>query len=115
MNPGDKLDGNAGEEAENSEKSWHLRLYVNGETSLKTILTLQNIKEICDRHLPGKYELEVIDLIENFSKGREDNVIALPTLVRRFPLPVRKVIGQLSNSDQVVTALGLPAASPHDI
>jgi circadian clock protein KaiB len=89
---------------------WELRLYVNGRTSLKSIITLQNIQELCEKHLPGKFKLDVVDLVENFAQAREDQIIALPTLVRRSPLPVRKVIGDLSNTDQVVTALGLPPA-----
>ena len=93
---------------------WQLRLYVNGRTALKSIVTLQNIKELCEKHLEGNFKLEVIDLIEDFAKAREDHVIALPTLVRRSPLPVRKVIGDLSNTGQVITALGLPAARDHE-
>jgi circadian clock protein KaiB len=92
-----------------SGRSWRLRLYVNGKTSLKSILTLQNISELCEKHLAGRYELEVIDLVDDFALAREDRVLALPTLVRRAPLPVRKIIGDLSNTDQVITALGLPA------
>lgn len=104
------------EEAENQGEKlrpspeWHLRLYVNSRTSLRSIVTLQNIKALCEKHLPAGFELEVVDLFENFAKAREDHVIALPTLVRRQPLPSRKVIGDLSNTDQVIIALGLPAA-----
>lgn len=94
------------------EPLWRLRLYVNGRTSLRSLMALQNIKELCDKHLPARYELEVVDLVENFAQAREDNVIALPTLVRRSPLPVRKIIGELSNTDQVITALGLPVPGP---
>jgi len=92
-----------------------LRLYVNGRTSLKTIVTLQNIQELCDKYLAGMYELEVVDLAEDFSQAREDHVIALPTLVRRSPLPVRKIIGELSNPAQVIVGLGLPGADPYEL
>jgi circadian clock protein KaiB len=91
-----------------SGASWKLRLYVSDRTSLKAIVTLQNITELCEKHLDGAYELEVVDLAENFQQAREDHVLALPTLVRRSPLPVRKIIGDLANTDQVITALGLP-------
>ena len=71
-------------------------------------MTLQNLTEICEKHLPGRYELEVVDLVEDFTRAEEDKVLALPTLVRRTPRPVRKIIGDLSNASQVITALGLP-------
>src|SRR5688500_18771728 len=109
MNRDDQEGENREQQIPASPARWHLRLYVNGRSSLKTVVTLQNIKELCDEHLPGNYELEVVDLVENFAQAREDHVIALPTLVRRSPLPVRKVIGELSNRDQVITALGLPS------
>jgi circadian clock protein KaiB len=108
MNPDDQPDGNGNGDDQSSSR-WHLRLYVNGKSSLKTVVTLQNIKELCEQYLAGRYDLEVVDLVENFAQAREDHVIALPTLVRRLPLPVRKVIGELSNRDQVIVALGLPA------
>jgi circadian clock protein KaiB len=110
MNPEDGTVKQFGEMDLSSREPWQLRLYVNGRTSLKSIVTLENIKELCQKHLPGRFNLEVVDLVENFAQAREDHVIALPTLVRRFPLPVRKIIGDLSNTDQVITALGLPAA-----
>ena len=68
---------------------------------------MQNLTEFCERYLSGRYELEVIDLLEDFERGREDRIMALPTLVRRAPAPVCKVIGDLSNTAQVLTALGL--------
>jgi circadian clock protein KaiB len=89
------------------DREWHLRLYVNGRTSLRTIVTVQNLKELCEKHLPGRYELELVDLVDDFARAREDQIMALPTLVRRSPLPVRKIIGDLSNTGQVLTALGL--------
>jgi circadian clock protein KaiB len=93
-----------------SSAEWHLRLYVNSRTALRSMVTLENVRALCEKHLPGGFELEVVDLFEDFAKAREDHVIALPTLVRRQPLPLRKVIGDLSNTDQVIVALGLPAA-----
>lgn len=73
---------------------------------MSTIITVQNLKELCEKYL-DQYELEVVDLVENFAQAKEDQVLALPTLVRRSPLPVRKVIGDLSNTEQVLMALGL--------
>jgi len=108
MKPEDGPNQNGGGMGPSSNEPWELRLYVNGKTSLKSIVTLENIKELCKKHLPGEFKLDVVDLVENFAQAREDHVIALPTLVRRSPLPIRKVIGDLSNTDQVVTALGLP-------
>jgi circadian clock protein KaiB len=90
-----------------SSALWKLRLYVNGRSSLKSIVTLQNLNELCEKHLAGRYQLEVIDLVENFAQAREDRIMALPTLVRRSPLPACKIIGDLSNTNQVLTALGL--------
>jgi circadian clock protein KaiB len=86
---------------------WQLRLYVNGTTSLRTIITLQNLTELCEKYLAGRYKIEVIDLVENLELAKEDQILALPTLVRRSPSPVRKIIGDLANTDQVITALGL--------
>jgi circadian clock protein KaiB len=88
---------------------WSLRLYVNGRSSLKTILTLQNLTEVCEKHLGSGFDLEVVDMAEDSSLGDDDQVLALPTLVRKSPQPVRKIVGDLSNTDQVVLGLGLPA------
>ena len=102
------------ENASDSGAPWQLRLYVNGKTSLRTIVTLQNLKDLCEKHLAGQYELEVVDLIDDFTKARQDQIMAIPTLVRRWPQPVRKVIGDLSNTSQVITALGIPGVDPYD-
>jgi circadian clock protein KaiB len=107
MNQGDRSEASQSASSAASGAPWQFRLYVNGRTALKTVLTLQNLKDLCDEHLEGRYELEVIDLLEDFDRAREDRILALPTLVRRSPPPIRKVIGDLSNRDQVVAALGL--------
>ena len=93
---------------------WKLRLYVNGKNSLKSIITQQNLNEFCEKYLTGRCEVEVIDLVDNFAMAREDRIMALPTLVRREPLPVCKIIGDLSNTNQVVTALGLHGGEAGD-
>ena len=92
---------------------WKFRLYINGRNSLKSIVTQQNLHDLCEKYLPGQCELEVIDLMENFALAREDRIMALPTLVRRSPGPVCKIIGDLSNTSQVITALGLHGFDPN--
>jgi circadian clock protein KaiB len=90
------------------EDVWHLRLYVaNG--SPKSLRALTNLKTLCEEHLAGRYEIEVIDLVEQPSLARTDDILAIPTLVRRLPGPLRKVIGDLSNTERVLVGLRLHA------
>jgi len=86
--------------------AWQLRLYVAGQ-SPKSLRAFANLKRLCDAHLPGRYEIEVVDLVEHPSLARSDDIVAIPTLVLREPLPIRRVIGDLSNTSRVLTALGL--------
>lgn len=83
-----------------------LRLYVAGQTP-RSIAAFGNLKRICEEHLPGQYQIEVIDLIQNPQLAQGDQIFALPTLVRRLPEPVRKIIGDLSNSDRVLVGLDI--------
>ena len=83
-----------------------LRLYVAG-LSPKCALAFVNLKKICEAHLPGQYQIEVIDLLENPKLARGDQILAIPTLVRRLPEPVRKIIGDLSNTERVLIGLDL--------
>ena len=83
-----------------------LRLYVAGQ-SPKAIAAFANLKTICEEQLKGRYEIEVIDLLENPKLAREDQIVALPTLVRRLPPPLRKIIGDLSNTERVLIGLNL--------
>jgi circadian clock protein KaiB len=83
-----------------------LRLYVAGQTA-KAIAAFDNLKTICEEQLKGRYEIEVIDLLENPKLAREDQIVALPTLVRRLPPPLRKVIGDLSDTERVLVGLKL--------
>ncbi|MBV2246202.1 MAG: circadian clock protein KaiB [Lentimicrobium sp.] len=85
---------------------WVLRLYVAGQTP-KSITAFSNLKKICDEQLQGKYAIEVIDLLVNPQLGNEDQILALPTLVRKLPVPVRKIIGDLSNTERVLVGLDL--------
>jgi circadian clock protein KaiB len=88
-----------------------LRLYVAGQTP-RSITAFANLKRICEEHLAGQYQIEVIDLIQNPQLARGDQILAVPTLVRRLPEPVRKIIGDLSNSDRVLVGLDVrPAGS----
>lgn len=91
--------------------AWILRLYVAGQTP-KSITAFRNLKAICEEQLKGKYQIEVIDLLKNPQLCREDQILAIPTLVRKLPVPVRKIIGDLSNTDRVLVGLdlkGLPS------
>ncbi len=85
---------------------WTLRLYVAGQTS-KSIAAFANLRAICEEHLVGRYEIEVIDLLEKPELARGDQILAIPTLVRRLPEPVRKIIGDLSNTERVLIGLDL--------
>jgi circadian clock protein KaiB len=85
---------------------WDLRLYVAGLTP-KSLQAFANLKHICEEHLAGKYQIEVVDLMKNPQLARGDQILALPTLVRKLPEPVRKIIGDLSNTEKVLVGLDL--------
>jgi len=88
-----------------SEK-WVLRLYVAGQTS-KSVTAFNNLKVICEDQLKGKYHIEVIDLLKNPQLARDNQILAVPTLVRKLPLPVRNIIGDLSDTERVLVGLDL--------
>ena len=97
-----------------SGEIWNLCLYVAGQTP-KSMLAVANLNRFCEVHLNGKYQIEVIDLAHNPHLARRDRIIALPTLVRRLPEPVRKIIGDLSNTERVLVGLDLiPIARDHN-
>jgi circadian clock protein KaiB len=85
---------------------WNLRLYIAGESSRSTA-AMSNLQKICDDHLAGKYRVEVVDLLKNPQLAAGDQIVAVPTLVRRLPPPLKKIIGDLSNSRQVIVGLDL--------
>ena len=85
---------------------WDLRLYTAGQ-SPKSLAALSNLKRICDEHLAGRYSIEVIDLMENPRLAKDDEIVAIPTLVRKLPAPLRKVIGDLSNEERALVGLQL--------
>ena len=86
-----------------------LRLYVAGQTP-KSMTALANLKKICEEHFHGLYELEVVDLVKNPQLAKGDQILAIPTLVRRLPEPVKKIIGDLSNSERVLVGLDVRPA-----
>jgi len=83
-----------------------LRLYVAGQTP-KSMAAITNLKKICEEHLAGRYELQVIDLLKDPQLARGDQILAIPTLVKQLPKPVRKIIGDLSNTERVLVGLDL--------
>ena len=87
-----------------SDEFWDLRLYVAGQTSRSTA-ALANLRTLCDKHLQGRHRIEVIDLGQRPELARQDQIVAIPTLVRKLPEPIRKIIGDLSNTDRALVAL----------
>jgi circadian clock protein KaiB len=85
-------------------ETWELRLYVAGQTP-KSVMAIANLKSYCEQHLKGRYQLEVIDLLKNPQLAEGDQILAIPTLVRKVPEPIRKIIGDLSNEEKVLVGL----------
>jgi circadian clock protein KaiB len=88
------------------EKKWELKLYVAGKTE-KSVAALANLKKYCEEHLKGQYKIEVIDLLEKPQLAEGDQILAIPTLVRKVPAPIRKIIGDLSNEEKVLVGLNI--------
>ncbi|BFM38555.1 circadian clock KaiB family protein [Synechocystis sp. LKSZ1] len=89
---------------DNNPEIWHLRLYVAGQTP-KSLLAFANLKKICEEYLNGQYHIEIIDLSKQPQLAIEDSILALPTLVRKLPEPIKKIIGDLSNTEKVLVGL----------
>jgi len=87
-------------------KTWELRLYVAGQTP-KSMAAFSNLRKLCEEHLQGQYRIEVIDLLENPALAKGDQIFAIPTLVRKLPEPIKKIIGDLSNKERVLVGLNL--------
>jgi circadian clock protein KaiB len=85
---------------------WELRLYVVGQTP-RSITAFANLQRLCEEHLAGRYQIEVIDLLQNPKLAADDQILAVPTLVRKLPTPVKKIIGDLSNEERVLVGLNL--------
>lgn len=90
---------------------WHLRLYVAGP-SPKSLKAFANLRRLCEEHLAGRYEIEIVDLLSQPGLAREDDIVAVPTLVRSLPAPMHKVIGDLSDTDRVLLSLQVRERSP---
>ena len=91
---------------ETLEQTWELRLYIAGKTP-KSVTALSNLKRYCEEHLQGKYQIEVIDLLVQPQLAEGDQIFAVPTLVRKVPVPIRKIIGDLSNEEKVLVGLNI--------
>ena len=91
---------------ETSDQTWELRLYIAGKTP-KSTTALSNLKKYCEEHLQGKYQIEVIDLLLQPQLAEGDQIFAVPTLVRKVPVPIRKIIGDLSNEEKVLVGLNI--------
>jgi circadian clock protein KaiB len=102
------------EDGTNVQKSagqaYQLRLYVAGQTP-KSVMAFRNLTQICEKHLQGRYEIEIIDLLANPQLASGDQILAVPTLVRRLPEPIMKIIGDLSNTERVLVGLDLRVRS----
>jgi circadian clock protein KaiB len=98
--------GRAAETDGHEAGRWNLRLYVAGQTP-RSMTAFKNLKNICEEYLQGQYHIEVIDLMENPTLARGDQILAIPTLVRKLPQPIRKIIGDLSNTERVLVGLDI--------
>jgi len=87
-------------------EKWLLRLYTAGQTP-KSLTALENLKRLCDEHLAGRYRIEVVDLLKNPRLAKDDQIVAIPTLVRQLPPPLRKIIGDLSDTERALVGLQL--------
>ncbi len=88
---------------------WELRLYVAGQTT-HSLAAMENLRRICEQHLNGRYHIEVVDLLVHPQLSRDDEILAVPTLVRKLPEPLKKIIGDLSNTERVLVGLQLRPA-----
>ncbi|MHB8873195.1 MAG: circadian clock KaiB family protein [Myxococcaceae bacterium] len=89
-----------------AQKKWELRLYIAGRSE-KSQAAFANLQQLCDQHLKGKYTIEVVDLLRNPKLARGDQIVAIPTLVRKLPQPIKRIIGDLSNTERVLVGLDL--------
>ena len=106
LSNGNKRHGN---EQKSGKEKYHLRLFVTGQTSRST-KSVENLKRLCDKYLKDRYELEVIDIYQQPAMASENQIIAAPTLIKRLPLPLRRLVGDFSNQDRVILGLDLRLA-----
>ena len=95
-----------GKNSDEDVEKWQLRLYTAGQTP-KSLAAFRNLKKVCEEHLPGQYEIEVIDLLANPRLAKDHQIVAIPTLVRKLPNPIRKIIGDLSDVERTLVGLDL--------
>jgi circadian clock protein KaiB len=89
-----------------NEQGYNLRLYVAGQTP-KSVMAISNLKNLCEKHLAGRYNIEVIDLMKNPALAQRDQIVAIPTLIRHLPEPLKRIIGDLSNAEKVLIGLDI--------
>jgi circadian clock protein KaiB len=106
VEPNTKPVSRATPQREHDDECWELRLYTAGQTP-KSMAAFSNLKRICEEHLTGRYKIEVIDLTQNPRLAKEDQIVAIPTLVRRLPDPLRRIIGDLSDTERTLVGLQL--------
>src|SRR3954469_15597172 len=99
-----------GEQRDRAPEIWQLRLYVAGQTP-RSVAAFANLKRICDEHLPGRYEIEVVDLLKHPQLAAGDQILALPTLVRKLPQPIRKIVGDLRDTERALVGLQIRSAA----
>ena len=87
-------------------EKWNLRLYTAGQ-SPKSLAALDNLKRMCEQHLPGRYTIEVVDLLKNPRLAKDDQIVAIPTLVRKLPEPLRRIVGDLSDTERALVGMQL--------
>lgn len=97
--------------ADEAVESWQLRLYVAGQ-SPKSITAFANLKKICEEYMPGRYTIEVVDLMKQPQLAAGDQIVAIPTLVRKLPEPLRRIVGDLSNTEKTLVGLQIRPANP---
>jgi len=100
------MNGETTGDPDSDDQHYHLRLYVAGQTA-KSLAAVANLKAVCESHLAGRYEIDVIDLIVNPKLAAGDQILAIPTLVRRLPSPLKRIIGDLSNTEKVLVGLDI--------
>ena len=88
------------------EEKWNLRLYIAGQ-SPKSLAALANLKRVCEEHLAGRYSIEIVDLLKNPRLAKDDQIVAIPTLVRKLPEPLRRIVGDLSDTERALVGLQL--------
>lgn len=101
----------AGEDTSAAQEIWELRLYVAGR-SPKSVAAFANLTRICEEHLAGRYRIEIIDLVENPQLAAGDQIVAIPTLIRKLPEPLRRIVGDLSDVERTLVGLQLRPRSP---